>query len=137
MMNDEMLRLSLIEMMNSNLLNEFVNRIFGYKLGNNEFVYIQYKIVKGNIVLNIFDNSKKNRFKAYIFTLDNIESNNNTMYINVEDCYLRWKNNKTKKRVFLLGALLYTTSNDEKKEIIESLFDDVHIKYILYKNFIL
>lgn len=136
-MNDEMLRLSLIEIMNSNLLNDFVNRIFGYKLGNNEFVYIQYKIIKENIVLNIFDNSKKNRFKAYIFTLDNIESNNNTMYINVEDCYLRWKNNKTKKRVFLLGALLYTTSNDEKKEIIESLFNDVHIKYILYKNFIL
>ena len=119
------------------LLNDFVNRIFGYRLGDNEFVYIQYKIVKGNIVLNVFDNSKKNRFRAFIFTPDDIESDDDTTYINVRDCYIRWKDNKTKKRLFLLGALLYSNSNDEKKEIIESLFYDVKIKYVLYKNFIL
>lgn len=136
-MNDEMLRLSLIEIMNMNLLNDFVNRIFGYRLVDNEFVYIQYKIVKDNIVLNIFDNTKKNRFRAYIFTLDNIDSDNDTTYINVRDCYLRWREGKTKKKLFLLGALLYSKDNNEKKEIIESLFDDIKIKYVFYKNFIL
>ena len=136
-MNDEMLRLSLIEIMNMDLLNDFVNRIFGYRLGDNEFVYIQYKIVKGNIVLNVFDNAKKNRFRAFIYTLDNIDSDDDTMYINIKDCYDKWKKNKTKKKLYLLGALLYSTNNIEKKEIIESLFDDVRIKYVLYKYFIL
>lgn len=132
-----MLRLSLIEIMDLGLLNEFVNRVFGYRLGNNEFVYIQYKIVKGNVVLNVFDNAKKNRFRAFVFTLDNIESDIDTIYINVKESYLKWKDNSSKKRLFLLGSLLYTTNNDEKKEIIESLFDDIRIKYVLYKYFIL
>lgn len=132
-----MLRLSLIDIMNMDLLNDFVNRIFGYRLGNNEFVYIQYKIVKGNVVLNVFDNAKKKRFRAFIYTLDNIDSDYDCIYINVKDCYDKWKNNKTKKRLYLLGALLYSNNNQEKKEIIESLFDDVKIKYVLYKYFIL
>lgn len=132
-----MLRLSLIEIMNMDLLNDFVNRIFGYRLGNNEFVYIQYKIVKENIVLNVFDNTKKNRFRAFIYTLDDIDSDDDTMYINIKDCYDKWNNNKTKKKLYLIGALLYSNHNQEKKEIIESLFDDVRIKYVLYKYFIL
>lgn len=136
-MNDEMLRLSLIEIMNLGLLNDFVNIVFGYRLGDNEFVYIQYKVVNGNVVMNVFDNAKKNRFKAFIFTLDDIESDKDTTYINIKEAYLKWKDDKSKKRLFLLGGLLYTTNNDEKKEIIESLFDDVKIKYVLYKYFIL
>ena len=132
-----MLRLSLIEIMNMDLLNDFVNRIFGYRLGNNKFVYIQYKIVKENIVLNVFDNTKKNRFRAFIYTLDDIDSDDDTMYINIKDCYDKWNNNKTKKKLYLIGALLYSNHNQEKKEIIESLFDDVRIKYVLYKYFIL
>lgn len=136
-MNDEMFRLSLIEIMNMDLLNDFVNKIFGYRLGDNEFVYIQYKVVNGNVVLNVFDNAKKNRFRAFVYTLDNIVSDDDTMYINIKDCYDKWKNSKTKKRLYLLGALLYSINNQEKKEIIESLFDDVKIKYVLYKYFIL
>ena len=119
------------------LLNHFVNRIFGYRLGDNEFIYIQYKIVKENIVLNVFDNAKKNRFRAFIYTLDNIDSDDDTTYINVKECYDSWKNKKTKKKLYLLGALLYNNDNQEKKEIIESLFDDIRIKYVLYKYFIL
>lgn len=119
------------------LLNDFVNTIFGYRLGNNEFVYIQYKIVKYNIVLNVFDNAKKNRFRAYIYTLDIIDNDDDTLYINVKDCYDKWKMKKTKKKSYLLGALLYSTNNQEKKEIIESLFNDIRIKYVLYKYFIL
>ena len=136
-MNDEMFRLSLIDIMNLGLLNYFVNKIFGYNLGDNEFVYIQYKIVKDNVVLNVFDNTKNNRFKAYIYTLDNIDSNNDTMYINIKECYDKYKNKRTKKKLYLLGALLYSTDNKEKKEIIESLFDNIKIKYVLYKYFIL
>ena len=136
-MNDEMLRLSLIEIMNMNLLNDFVNRIFGYRLGDNEFVYIQYKVVKDNVVLNVYDNAKRNRFRAFIFTLDNIDNDVDTLYINSKDCYNKWKNKKTKNKLYLLGALLYSNINQEKKEIIESLFDDVRIKYVLYKYFIL
>lgn len=136
-MNDEMLRLSLIEIMNMDLLNNFINKIFGYRLGDNEFVYIQYKIVKDNVVLNVFDNAKKNRFKAFIYTLNNIDNDDDTMYINVKECYLKWKNKKIRKKLYLVGALLYSNNNQEKKEIIESLFDDVRIKYVLYKYFIL
>lgn len=132
-----MLRLSLIKIMNMNLLNEFVNRVFGYRLGDNEFIYIQYKIVKTNIVLNIFDNTKNNRFRAFIYTLDNIVSDDDTMYINVKECYDKWKVSKTRRKLYLLGALLYSTNNQEKKEIIESLFNDIRIKYVLYKYFIL
>ena len=136
-MNDEMFRLSLIDIMNLGLLNYFVNKIFGYNLGDNDFVYIQYKIVKDNVVLNVFDNTKNNRFKAYIYTLNNIDSNNDTMYINIKECYDKYKNKRTKKKLYLLGALLYSTDKKEKKEIIESLFDNIKIKYVLYKYFIL
>ena len=65
-MNDEMFRQSLIEITDNNLLNEFINNIFEYKLNDDEYVYIQYKIVNNNIVLNIFDNAIDNRFIAYI-----------------------------------------------------------------------
>ena len=136
-MNDEILRLSLIEIMNMDLLNDFINRIFGYRLGDNEFVYIQYKIVKDNVVLNVFDNTKENRFKAYIYSLDNIDSDDYTMYINVKECYNKYLSKRTKKKLYLLGALLYSSDNQEKKEIIESLFDNIKIKYVLYKYFIL
>ena len=57
-MNDEMFRLALIDITNADLLNDFVNDIFGYDfdLRNEEYVYIQYKIVEDNIILNIYDN---------------------------------------------------------------------------------
>lgn len=132
-----MFRKALIEIMDNDLLNEFVNSVFGYRLAQTEYVYIQYKIVQENIVLNIFDNGKKNRFKAFIFSLANIESDDEAIYINVHECYDLYKKRKTKRKLYLIGALLYSNDNKEKKEIIESLSNNVHIKYILYKNFIL
>lgn len=133
-MNDEALRLSLIEVMNSDLLNDFVNNIFGYELEIDEYVYIQYKIVKGNIVLNIFDNSESNRFKAFVFTQDVFEKNDdNIVYINVNTSYQEYKSSDNK--LILLGALLKTNNDDEKKEIINSLFDN-GIKEIFTKHFI-
>ena len=118
-MNDEMLRLSLIELMNENLLNDFVNSIFKYRLKDGEYVYMQYKIVNDNIVLNIYDNSNANRFKAYIFTNENIDNDKDVYYINIEDCYHKYKNKGTRNKLNLLGALLKEQDNDEKKKYEE------------------
>ena len=133
-MNDEMFRLSLIDITNNDLLNDFVNNIFGYDLKKNEYVYIQYKIVSDSIILNIFDNKKSNRFKAYIFTLNNINSDDNSIYINVNDEYNKYMNG-SKNNLCLLSSLLVSKDNNEKKEIIESLFSgkikDIFIHYFL------
>ena len=134
-MNDEMLRLSLIELMNENLLNDFVNRIFKYRLKDGEYVYMQYKIVNDNIVLNIYDNSSVNRFKAYIFTNDNIDNDiKDIYYINIDDCYHKYKNKGTRNKLNLLGALLKEQDNEEKKKIINYI-DDNSMKNILLKHF--
>ena len=135
-MNDEMFRLSLIDLMNHDLLNDFVNMIFKYRLKENEYIYMQYKIANGNIILNIFDNNKNNRFKAFIFSnYSLIDENNNILYLNIEDCYLKYKNKKTNNKLYLLGALLKTTNTIEKKEIINNLFEN-DIKGIFIKHFI-
>lgn len=133
-MNDEMLRLSLIELMNENLLNDFVNSIFKYRLKDGEYVYMQYKIVNDNIVLNIYDNSNANRFKAYIFTNENIDNDKDVYYINIEDCYHKYKNKGTRNKLNLLGALLKEQDNEEKKRIINYI-DDNSMKNILLKHF--
>ena len=135
-MNDEMFRKSLIEITNSDLLNEFVNKIFKYRLKDDEYIYMQYKLVNKNIVLNIFDNSKKNRFKAFIFSLDDFNNDDEiVIYINVRSCYQRYRDKKTKNKLYLLGALLMSNDDKEKRDIINSLFDN-DIKNIFINNFI-
>ena len=99
-MNDEIFRLSLIDVMNEGLLNDFVNDIFGYDfdIKKEEYVYIQYKILGDNIILNIYDNKNSNRFKAYIFTLNDIDSTGNSRYINVKKEYDKFgKKNQYRK----------------------------------------
>lgn len=135
-MNDEMFRLSLIDVMNEGLLNEFVNDIFGYDFDTKkeEYVYIQYKILGDNIILNIYDNKNSNRFKAYIFTMNDIDSDENTKYINVREEYNKYKNGN-KEKITLIASLLLSKDKDEKKEIIESLFSgkikDIFSHYFL------
>ena len=134
MMNDEMLRFSLIDMMNSDLLNNFINKVFGYDFKDGEYVYIQYKIVNNNIILNIYDNRKDNRFKAYIFTYNDIVNDEDSIYyININECYTKYKNNN-RNMIVLLGALLKEQENNEKKKIINYI-DDEKIKDILLKHF--
>ena len=137
-MNDEMFRLSLIDVMNANLLNGLVNTIFGYDFNENEYVYIQYKLINGNVVLNIFDNKDSNRFKAYIFCNNDIANDDNdSFYINVDEAYKRFlENNGKNDNVSLIGALLVSKDNNEKREIIDSLFDAT-TRDIFYKHFIL
>lgn len=135
-MNDEIFRLSLIDVMNEGLLNEFVNDIFGYDFDTKkeEYVYIQYKVLGENIILNIYDNKNSNRFKAYIFTMNDIDSANDAKYINVREEYNKYKNGN-KEEITLIASLLLSKDNDEKKEIIESLFSgkikDIFSHYFL------
>lgn len=135
-MNDEIFRLSLIDVMNEGLLNDFVNDIFGYDfdIKKKEYVYIQYKILGDNIILNIYDNKNNNRFKAYIFTMNDIDSDNDAKYINVKEKYDKYKNGN-KEKITLIASLLLSKDNDEKKEIIESLFSgkikDIFSHYFL------
>ena len=135
-MNDEIFRLSLIDVMNEGLLNDFVNDIFGYDfdIKKEEYVYIQYKILGDNIILNIYDNKNSNRFKAYIFTMNDIDSDEDAKYINVREEYDKYKNGNNEK-ITLMASLLLSKDNDEKKEIIESLFSgkikDIFSHYFL------
>lgn len=135
-MNDEIFRLSLIDVMNEGLLNNFVNDIFGYDfdIKKEEYVYIQYKVLGDNIILNIYDNKNNNRFKAYIFTMNDIDNDEDTKYINVKEKYDKYKNGN-KEKVTLISSLLLSKDNDEKKEIIESLFSgkikDIFSHYFL------
>ena len=135
-MNDEMFRLALIDITNADLLNDFVNDIFGYDfdLKKEEYVYIQYKIVDNNIILNIYDNKNSNRFKAYIFTLNDIDSDGTSRYINVKKEYDKYKGGN-KDKLCLLSSLLFTKDNNEKIEIINFLFSgkikDIFSHYFL------
>lgn len=135
-MNDEIFRLSLIDVMNEGLLNDFVNDIFGYDfdIKKEEYVYIQYKILEDNVILNIYDNKNNNRFKAYIFTMNDIDNDEDTKYINVKEEYDKYKNGN-KEKITLMASLLLSKNNNEKKEIIESLFSgkikDIFSHYFL------
>ena len=135
-MNDEIFRLSLIDVMNEGLLNDFVNGIFGYDFDTKkeEYVYIQYKILGDTIILNIYDNKNSNRFKAYIFTMNDIDSDEDAKYINVREEYDKYKNGNNEK-ITLMASLLLSKDKDEKKEIIESLFSgkikDIFSHYFL------
>ena len=135
-MNDEIFRLSLIDVMNEGLLNDFVNDIFGYDfdIKKEEYVYIQYKILGDNIILNIYDNKNSNRFKAYIFTMNDIDSDEDAKYINVREEYDKYKNGNNEK-ITLTASLLLSKDKDEKKEIIESIFSgkikDIFSHYFL------
>ena len=115
-MNDEIFRLSLIDVMNEGLLNDFVNDIFGYDfdIKKEEYVYIQYKVLGDNIILNIYDNKNNNRFKAYIFTMNDIDSDEDTKYINVKEKYDKYKDGN-KEKITLIASLLLSKGNDEKK----------------------
>ena len=57
------------------------------------------------------------------------------MYININNCYKKYKDNKTKNKLYLLGALLISKEEKEKRDIIDSLFDN-DIRNILISNFI-
>ena len=63
----EIFRQVLIKLMEEGLLNDFISIVFDYNLEENDFIYAQYKIVNNEIVLDIFDNNKTNRFKFFLY----------------------------------------------------------------------
>ena len=134
-MNDEMLRLSLIDFMNNNLLNEFVNIVFDYHLRENEYIYMQYKIINNNIVINIYDNNDNNRFKVFVFTNNYLENSNDEFYyIDINKSYKEYRDNISNK-LYLIGALLNEQNNEEKKNLINYI-ENNDIRNILLKHFI-
>ena len=82
----------------------------------------------------LFIHKNNNRFKAYIFTMNDIDSDEDTKYINVKEKYDKYKNGN-KEKITLIASLLLSKDNDEKKEIIESLFSgkikDIFSHYFL------
>ena len=80
---------------------------YDFDLKRKEYVYIQYKVVGDNIILNIYDNKNNNRFKAYIFTLNDIDSNGNSRYINVKKEYDKYKNDNKDKLMFIIKFIIY------------------------------
>lgn len=120
-MNDEILRLALIDIEKNNLLNDFVNNVFDYNFKENEYIYIQYKIVDDSIIFNMYDNKDSNRFKAYIFTKEDYPSNNDTYYINVNNSYINYINGSNNK-LDLFSSLLISNDIKEKRKIINYLF---------------
>ena len=72
----------------------------------------------------------------YVFSLDEFSNEDDSvMYININNCYKKYKDNKTKNKLYLLGALLISKEEKEKRDIINSLFDN-DIRNILINNFI-
>lgn len=134
-MNDEMFRQSLIEITDNDLLNDFMNNVFGYNLSKDEYVYIQYKIVNGDIFLNIFDNNNDNRFNAICFTNNSSLKSKQIDYIDINKSYNDYKNGMINNNTVLIGALLKTSNDNEKRELINALFDS-KMKNIFIKHFL-
>ena len=126
-MNDEIFRLSLIDVMNEGLLNDFVNDIFGYDfdIKKEEYVYIQYKVLGDNIILNIYDNKNNNRFKAYIFTMNDIDSDEDTKYINVKEKY---------DGIWACSSILHLTK-DELENVMNKMTTALKPNGIIYASF--
>lgn len=138
-MDKEVIRSILIELMNKNLLNSFVNNIFSYSLKDDEYVYIQFKTTDTNIIMNIFDNAQNNRFNAFVFISN--ESDKYTVYkddigityLNNNNCYKEYKKGNTDKLI-LFGSLMKTSNKNEQKDIINKMFSK-DLK-IVFENFI-
>lgn len=134
----EIIRSILIEIMDNGLLNSFVNIVFNYNLKDDEYVYIQFKTTHTNIIMNVFDNANSNRFNAFIFTSNEddysfYKDNVGITHVNINKCYEEYKN-KTSDKLVLFGAIMKTTNKKEQNDIIDKMFAD-DIKSI-FRSFI-
>lgn len=138
-MDKEVIRNILVEFMNKNLLNSFVNCVFNYNLKDNEYVYIQFKTTDMNIVMNIFDNAQSNRFNAFIFTNDDTydyaiyKDDIGITYLNNNNCYKEYKKGNFDKLI-LFSSLMKAVNKSEQKDIIDKMVPD-EIKTI-FESFI-
>lgn len=140
---NDILKKILLELIDNNLLNEFINIIFNYKLKNDDIVYIQYKIVKEELILDIFDNSENRKFNVYVFKKGNRknpieiikEQSTSINYINMNACYKEYKKNNKTTNIIKLGALFKVKNKEEFNEIINNIFPkEINIKNIIKKE---
>lgn len=138
---EEIFRQILINTMNKGLLNKFISIVFNYSLQNNDFIYAQFKVVEGNIILNIFDNNKKNRFNAYIIVKNTnntylektIDNNASITYVYVDNCYKKYLNNQKMTNLEKISATFKAKSLKEFQNIIQGLFPE-NIEKIIYEQ---
>ncbi len=110
----EILRQSLIKLMNLGLLNEFTKIVFNYELKDNDNIYIQYKIANDNITINIFDNINENRFNGYVFLDENNDSyiktrttdNTSINFIYLKKCKQLYLEDNNQNNLILFSAWL-------------------------------
>lgn len=137
----EIFRQVLIKLMENGLLNEFISIVFDYDLEENDFIYAQYKLVNKEIVLEIFDNNKVNRFNVYVFVENSkdkyIEKNNdeNTSitYLYLDNCYKKYKEEKNVSNIIKLASVFRVKSEQEFKELINGIFNK-DIEKIIYNE---
>ena len=137
----EVFRQVLIKLMENGLLNEFISIVFDYDLEENDFIYAQYKLVNKEIVLEIFDNNKVNRFNVYVFVENSkdkyIEKNNdeNTSitYLYLDNCYKKYKEEKNVSNIIKLASVFRVKSEQEFKELINGIFNK-DIEKIIYNE---
>lgn len=137
----EIFRQILIKLMNTGLLNEFISIVFNYDLDRNDFIFAQYKIINGDVTLEIFDNNNVNRFNAYVFVENskNItiekEVNNNTsvIYLYLDNCYKKYKNNYKVDNLIKLALSFRVETINEFNKLISNLFPK-KIEKIIYEE---
>ncbi len=137
----EIFRQILIKLMNTGLLNEFISIVFNYDLDRNDFIFAQYKIINGDVTLEIFDNNNINRFNAYVFVENskNItiekEVNNNTSvtYLYLDNCYKKYKNNYKVDNLIKLALSFRIETINEFNKLILNLFPK-KIEKIIYEE---
>ena len=137
----EIFRQILIKLMNKGLLNEFISIVFNYDLDRNDFIFAQYKIINGDVTLEIFDNNNVNRFNVYVFVENskNItiekEVNNNTsvIYLYLDNCYKKYKNNYKVDNLIKLALSFRVETINEFNKLILNLFPK-KIEKIIYEE---
>jgi len=137
----EIFRQILIKLMNEGYLNDFISIVFNYKLEDNDFIYAQYKIMDNNVILDIFDNNKKNRFNAYIFVEDSvnilIEKEVNIdaciTYLYIDNCYKKYKEKKRLSNLLKLAASFRVENINEFNNLIKNIFPK-EIEKIIYEE---
>lgn len=137
----EIFRQVLIKLMNKGYLNDFISIVFNYNLEENDFIYAQYKIIDNNVILDIFDNNKKNRFNAYIFVEDSqnilIEKEVNIdtciTYLYIDNCYKKYKEKRTLSNLIKLAASFRAKNKEELNNLIQNIFPK-EIEKIIYEE---
>ena len=136
----EIFRRILVSLMENGLLNDFISIVFDYDLEQNDFIYAQYKLINKEIILEIFDNNKSNRFNAYVFVENSedkfIENNSNKntsiTYLYIDNCYKKYKEEKNVSNLIKLASSFRVTK-EEFKELIQGIFTK-EIENIIYEE---